>query len=158
MFIPDRDFCHPDLGSQIQQQQHKIINLGLPFFCMQKFYKTENFQIFWTGSEKELNQLKKISSLFKIKIFTKLSENMSWIWDRRSGIRIKLVPDTDPGVKKSTGFRILKTAYHTYICCNWQLYTMTSCFSLRRWSLLPAMLWATWRWATFRYCLFFILN
>jgi hypothetical protein len=86
MFIPDPDFYPSrisDPGSRIQKQQQKRgvnKNLCHTFFCSHKF----------------------LIERFTQKLVTKLTK--IWVWDPRSGIRKKPIPD--PGSKGSKKHRI----------------------------------------------------
>ncbi len=111
MFIPDRDFYPsriPDLGSRIQKQQlmrgvKKIFCHTC--FCSQKFHKIENYFIFEMLKKKiSKGQFSKNYELFTQKIVTLFSK--IWVWDPRSGIRKKPIPDPGSSGQKGTGSRI----------------------------------------------------
>jgi hypothetical protein len=101
MFIPDPGiliFTHP--GSRIQKQQQKRgMKKYLSFFCSQKFHKIESYFIFEMLKKKIWANFQRIIEVFTQKTFTKLSK--IWVWNPRSGIRKKPIPDSDPGVKKA---------------------------------------------------------
>jgi hypothetical protein len=100
---PDPDFYPsriPDLGSRIQKQQHKSgvkKNLLNNFLCSHKFHKIANYFSFEVLKKKIWANFQTIIELFTQKIVNKLSK--IWVWDPRSGIRKKPIPD--PGVKKA---------------------------------------------------------
>jgi hypothetical protein len=70
----------------------------LPFFVTQKNHKIETYINFELVKQKNLAHFTRIVELSTQKIVMKLS---IWLWDPRSGIRKKLIPDPDPWVKKA---------------------------------------------------------
>jgi hypothetical protein len=104
MFIPDPDFYPsriPDPRSRIpdpKQQQKRGVKKNLSYFlCSHKFHKNENYFSFEVLKKKIWANFQRIIELFTQKIVTQLSK--IWVWDPRSGIRKKPIPD--PGVKKA---------------------------------------------------------
>ncbi len=94
--IPDPDF-YP---SRIQKQQEKRGVKKIcchTFFCSHKFHKIEYYLIFDMLKTIIWPNFQRTMEVFTQKIVTKLSK--IWVWDPRSGIRKKPIPD--PGVKKA---------------------------------------------------------
>jgi hypothetical protein len=93
----------PDLGSQIQKQQLKR---GVKkicchiFFCSHKFHKIKYYFIFEMLKKKIWANFQRIIEVFTQKNVTKLSK--IWVWDPRSGIRKKPIPDSGSRGQKGT--------------------------------------------------------
>jgi hypothetical protein len=112
MFIPDTGsriliFTHP--GSRISDPGSKNSNKreGGKKFVVITFYVATNFtklQIIEVLKKKIWANFQRIIELFTKKIVTKLSK--IWIWDPRSGIRKKPIPDPGSRGQKGTGSRI----------------------------------------------------
>jgi hypothetical protein len=83
--IPDPDFYHN-------------------FLCSHKFLKIANCFSFGALKKKIWANFQRIIELFTQKIVTKLSK--IWVWDPRSGIRKKPIPDPGSRGPKGTGSRI----------------------------------------------------
>ncbi len=77
-------------------------------FCIHKFHIIENYFIFELLKKKIWANFQRIIELFTQKIVTKLLK--LWVWDPRSGIRKKPIPDSGSRGQKSTGSRIRNTA------------------------------------------------
>ncbi len=80
----------PDLGSKKQKRGNQL------FFIATNFTKRKKFFLF-QQAQKNLRQFTKKEVIFTQKIFTKISD-----MGRGSGIRTKLIPDPDTGVKKAS--------------------------------------------------------
>jgi hypothetical protein len=97
--IPDPDFYPSrisDPGSKNSNKERGEKKCCHNFLCSQKFHKIENYFSFEVLKKKMANFLR-IMELLTQKIVTKLSK--IWVWDPRSGIRKKPIPN--PGVKKA---------------------------------------------------------
>ncbi len=99
-------FAHP--GSRIQKQQQKTGVKKFFFcqtiFCSHKFHKTEYYLIFDKLKKKIWPNFPRIIEVFTQKIVTKPSKIR--VWDPRSGIRKKPIPDPGSRGQKGTGSRI----------------------------------------------------
>ncbi len=103
MFIPDPD---PDFfppNKKKQQKRRGKIKKKTYFLSINTFHRIEYYLISGKGIEKDLSQLTKNLNIFYLtKTFLLSSQNSKgWTRDPRSGIRKKLNPDLDLGVKKS---------------------------------------------------------
>ncbi len=107
----------PDLGSRIQnsnkRQGWKKICCHNFFFQAINFTKL-NYFIFEMLKKKIWASFQRIIELFTQKIITKLSE--IWVWDPRSGIRKKPIPNPGSRGQKGTGSRIRIRNTDTIIC------------------------------------------
>jgi hypothetical protein len=117
MFIPDPDFYLsriPDPRSRIPDPESRIQNSNKRegwkkicchnFLCSHKFHKIENYFSFEVLKKKICANFQRFIELFTQKIVTKLSK--IWVWDPRSGIRKKPIPDPGSRGQKGTGSRI----------------------------------------------------
>ncbi len=98
MFIPDSGsqiliFTHS--RSRIQDPKTATKDRGEIFFsnhfCSHKFHKTEYYFIFDMLKKESWPNFPRIIEVFTQKIVTKPSK--IWVWDPRSGIRKKPIPD-----------------------------------------------------------------
>ncbi len=93
-------FTHPGSRIQKKQQERGEKYLLSYFFCSQKFLKIESYFIFEMLKKRIWANFQRIIEVFTQKTFTKLS-----VWDPRSWIRKKPIPD--PGSRsrgqKGTG-------------------------------------------------------
>jgi hypothetical protein len=111
--IPDPDFYPsriPDLGSRIQKQQQKRgvkKNFCHNFLCSHKFLKIAYYFSFGVLKKKIWANFQRIIEFFNKKIVTKLSK--IWVWNPRSGIRKKPIPDPGSRGQKGTRSRIRNT-------------------------------------------------
>ena len=114
--IPDPDFYPsriPDLGCRFPDPKTAMKDRGekkfvvIPFFGAINFTKL-NYFIFENLKKKNLGQFSKNYRPFTQKIVSKLSK--IWVWDPRSGIRKKPIPDPRSRGQKGTGSRIRNTA------------------------------------------------
>jgi hypothetical protein len=95
--IPDPGSRIPDLRSQIpdpitatnERSEKKFV--VHTFFCSHKFHKIQNYLIFEMIKKKSWANFQRIIELFTQKIVTMLSK--IWVWDPRSGIWKKPIPD-----------------------------------------------------------------
>jgi hypothetical protein len=69
----------------------------LSYLGSHKFHKIENYFSVEVPKKKNWANLQRIIELFTQRIVSKFSK--IWVWDPRSGIRKKAIPD--PGVKKA---------------------------------------------------------
>jgi hypothetical protein len=93
--IPDPNFYPsriPDQKTATKERGEKKMCCH-NFLCSHKFHKIASFEVL---KKKIWVNFQKIIELITQKIFNKLSK--IWVWDPRSGIRKKPIPD--PGVKK----------------------------------------------------------
>jgi hypothetical protein len=101
MFIPDPDFYPSRISDPGSKNSNKRAGWKKicchTFLCSHKFHKIENYFSFEVLKKKILANFQRIIELFTPKIVTKLSK--IWVWDPRSGIRKKPIPD--PGAKKA---------------------------------------------------------
>jgi hypothetical protein len=105
-------FTHPgsrisDLGSRIQKQQQKrgVKKFDvIPFNVATNFNKIVQYFSFEVLKKKIWANFQRIMDLFTQKIVPKLSK--VWVWDPRSGIRKKPIPDSGSRGQKGTGSRI----------------------------------------------------
>ncbi len=74
------------------------------FFCSHKFHQIVNYFIFEMLKKKIWDNFQRIIEFFTQKIATQLSK--MWVWDPRSGIRKKTLPDPGSRGQKGTGSRI----------------------------------------------------
>jgi hypothetical protein len=98
-------FTHP--GSRIQKQQQKTgvkIFFCQTFFCSHKFHKTDYYFIFNMLKKKIWPNFPRIIEVFTQKIVTKPSK--IWVWDPRSGIRKKPIPDPGSRIQGSKRHQI----------------------------------------------------
>jgi hypothetical protein len=98
MFIPDPEmfiliFTHP--GSRFPDPKTATKERGEKILVVKTFYKIANYFSFGVLKKKIWANFQRIIELFTQKIVIKLSK--IWVWDPRSGIRKKPIPD--PGVK-----------------------------------------------------------
>jgi hypothetical protein len=108
LFIPDSDF-YPSrfLGSRIPKQQQKRGVKKMcchTFLCNHKFHKIVNYFSLEVLKKKIWPNFQRYIELFTQKIVTKLLKK--WVWDPRSGIRVKPIPDPGSRSYKGTGSRI----------------------------------------------------
>jgi hypothetical protein len=106
MFIPDPDFYPsriPDPKSVTKERGEKKFFYHT-FFCSHKFHKIEYYVFFEMLKKKILANFQRIVEVFTQKIFNMLSN--IWVWDPRSGIRKKPIPDPGSRGQKGTGSRI----------------------------------------------------
>ncbi len=101
MFIPDPDF-YPSRISKNSNKREGGKNCCYTFLCSHKFHKIAHYFSFDVLKKKIWANFQRIMVLFTQKIVTKLSK--IWLWDPRSGIRKKPIPD--PGSKGSKRHRI----------------------------------------------------
>ena len=102
--IPDPVSRISDPGSRIQKQQQKreVKKISSQIFlCSHKFNKIVNYFSFEVLKKKNLGQFSKNCWSFYPKIFNMLSN--IWVWDPRSGIRKKPIPDPGSRGQKGTG-------------------------------------------------------
>ena len=112
MFIPDPGSWFlpiPDPGSRILDPKKATKERGENFFfhtflCSHKFHKIDNYFSFEVLREKFWVNFQRILEHFTQKVVTKLSK--IWLWDPRSGIRKKTIPDPGSRGQKGTGSRI----------------------------------------------------
>jgi len=112
MFIPDPGSWFlpiPDPGSRILDPKKGTKERGEKKFfhtilCSHKFHKIDNYFSFEVLREKIWVNFLRILELFTQKVVTKLSK--IWLWDPRSGIRKKTIPDPGSRGQKGTGSRI----------------------------------------------------
>jgi hypothetical protein len=111
--IPDPEFYPsriPDLGSRIPDRKTATKERGekkfvvITFLCSYKFFKIENYFSFEVLKKKIWANFQRVIELLTQKIVTKLSK--IWVWDPRSGIRKKPIPDPGSRGQKGTGSRI----------------------------------------------------
>jgi hypothetical protein len=98
--IPDLGFLDPKKGTKERGEKicfHTIL-------CSHKFHKIYNYFSFEVLREKIWVNFLRILELFTQKVVTKLSK--IWLWDPRSGIRKKTIPDPGSRGQKGTGSRI----------------------------------------------------
>jgi hypothetical protein len=69
--------------------------------CIHKFQKIENYFSFEVLKKKFWDNFQRIKELFTQKVVAKLSK--IWLWDPRSGIRKKPIPDPGSRGQKGTG-------------------------------------------------------
>jgi hypothetical protein len=95
MFIPDPDFYPSrisDPGSKNSNKREVWKKISShTFLCCHKFHKIENYFSFEVLKKKIWANFQRFIELFAQKMVTKLSK--LWVWDPRSGIRKKLIPD-----------------------------------------------------------------
>jgi hypothetical protein len=104
--IPDPDLYPSrisDPGSKNSYKREMKKNLLSYFFLSHKFHKIEYYAIF-EMLKKKFRPIFQIVEVFTQKIFNMLSN--IWVWDPRSGIRKKPIPDPGSGGQKGTGSRI----------------------------------------------------
>ncbi len=92
MFIPDPGSRISDPGSKNSNKREGWKKICCHnFLCSHKFHKTANYFSFEVVKKKICAYFQRIIELFTFLLFTKLSK--IWIWDPRSGIRKKPIPD-----------------------------------------------------------------
>jgi hypothetical protein len=106
-----------DPGSRIQKQQQKRGMKKISchnFLCSHKFHKIAHYFSFDVLKKKIWANFQRIVEIFTQKIVNKLSK--LWIWDSRSGIRKKPIPDPGSRDQKGNGsrIRIRNTGTHRY--------------------------------------------
>jgi hypothetical protein len=110
MFIPDPEFNFNHPGSRIPDPKPATKERGEKNSChtylfwSHKFHKIVNYFTFEMLKKKILANFQRIIELLTQKIVTKLSK--IWVWDPRSGIRKKSIPDPGSRGQKGTGSRI----------------------------------------------------
>ncbi len=90
-------FTHP--GSKNINKRKGWKKLVIKFFCSHKFHKIEKYFIFEMLNKKIWANFQRIIEVFTQKIITDLLR--IWVWDPRSGIRKKPIPDPGSRVKKA---------------------------------------------------------
>jgi hypothetical protein len=93
--IPKPDFCPsriPDPKIATKEREKKKICCPT-FFCSHNNHKIENYINFELVKEKIWANSHRLIELYTQKIVIKLSK--VWVWDPRSGIRKKPIPDPD---------------------------------------------------------------
>ncbi len=114
-------------------------NLLSYFFLSHKFHKIEYYAIF-EMLKKKFRPIFQIVEVFTQKIFNMLSN--IWVWDPRSGIRKKPIPDPGSGGQKGTGsrIRIRNTAQN---CAKQAMrkFTATTAFTRTTWKYSWAKVW-----------------
>jgi hypothetical protein len=104
-------FTHPgsrisDPGSKNSNKREGRKNFCCQnFLCSHKFHKIAHYFSFDVPKKKIWTNFQRIIELFTQKFVNKLSK--IWIWDPRSGIRKKSIPDPGSWGQKGTGSRIL---------------------------------------------------
>ncbi len=101
--IPDLWFRIPDPKTATKERDEKKIFV-IPFYVATNFTKLKIIFSFEVLKKKIWANFQKIIELFTQKIVTKLSK--IWLWDPRSGIRKKPIPDPGSRGQKGTGSRI----------------------------------------------------
>jgi hypothetical protein len=117
--IPDPDFYPSgirDPGSKNSNKREGLKKICCyNFLCSYKFHKIANYFSFEVLKKKSWANFQRIIELFTQKIVNKLSK--LWVWDPRSGIRKKPIPD--PGSRGQKGtvsrIRIRNTVYRLKI-------------------------------------------
>ncbi len=122
--MPDPDFYPSRIsnpGSRIQKQQQKR---GVKKNCYHTFLWSQILQnwilfYFWNAEKKIWANFQRIIEVFTQKVLT--MHWKIWVWDPRSGIRKKPIPD--PGVKKAPDpgprIRIRNTVIYVSCCRAW---------------------------------------
>ncbi len=99
----------PDPGTRIPDPKTAIKERGEKKIYFHRFFGGTNFTkckiiLFLNCRRKKLGQILKNYRTFSQKVVTKLSK--IWVWDPRSGIRDKPIPDPGSRGQKGTGFQI----------------------------------------------------
>jgi hypothetical protein len=86
------------------------------FLCSHKFHKIENYFSFEVLKKKIWASIQRIVELFTQKIVPKFSK--IWVWDLRSGIQKKPIPDLGSKGQKGTRSRIRNTVRDVSAICS----------------------------------------